>query len=202
MNIIQTIACVLLFLLVLGVFDRIAFSKEHFQVVSPPAAIPGANNMVLTDENGNLSSIQFPKGMIMMWNGSANAIPQGWAFCDGTNGTPDLRGRFILGANLTDWSTVKDPSLSVNRPDQKGGSETVALTLEQMPRHRHANVVRDIGYYGGQMASGASFSANPNRNSDFTGGTSPASGVTDAEGPGQAHNNMPPYYVLSYIMKL
>ena len=55
MNIIQTIFCVLLFLIILVILDRITFSKEHFQVVSPPAAIPGANNLVLTDENGNFT---------------------------------------------------------------------------------------------------------------------------------------------------
>lgn len=36
-----------------------------------------------------------PPGVIVAWWGSTDAIPSGWALCDGTNGTPDLRGRFI-----------------------------------------------------------------------------------------------------------
>ena len=40
----------------------------------------------------------FPSGGIIIWSGAANAIPSGWYLCDGNNGTPDLRNRFIIGA--------------------------------------------------------------------------------------------------------
>jgi len=40
----------------------------------------------------------FVTGMIIMWSGAADALPYGWALCDGTKGTPDLRDRFIVGA--------------------------------------------------------------------------------------------------------
>jgi hypothetical protein len=42
-----------------------------------------------------------PSGGIIMWSGSIAEIPAGWALCDGTNGTPDLRDRFVLGAGST-----------------------------------------------------------------------------------------------------
>ncbi len=42
-----------------------------------------------------------PRGGIIMWSGSASAVPTSWALCDGTNGTPDLRDRFILAAGST-----------------------------------------------------------------------------------------------------
>jgi Phage Tail Collar Domain len=38
-------------------------------------------------------------GMILMWSGSVNAVPSGWALCNGQNGTPNLVDRFILGAS-------------------------------------------------------------------------------------------------------
>jgi hypothetical protein len=38
-----------------------------------------------------------PKGAILMWSGAPEAIPAGWTLCDGTNGTPNLSGRFIVG---------------------------------------------------------------------------------------------------------
>eukprot|EP01043_Picozoa_sp_COSAG02_P014479 COSAG02_NODE_597_length_19775_cov_28.914312_17_plen_317_part_00 len=40
-----------------------------------------------------------PRGLISMWSGTVDAIPHGWALCDGANGTPDLRGKFVVGAN-------------------------------------------------------------------------------------------------------
>lgn len=39
-----------------------------------------------------------PKGIILLWSGSVVSIPSGWRLCDGTNSTPDLRGKFIIGA--------------------------------------------------------------------------------------------------------
>src|SRR3989338_5938906 len=39
-----------------------------------------------------------PTGVIVMWSGSVDSIPSGWSLCDGTNGTPDLRDRFVMGA--------------------------------------------------------------------------------------------------------
>lgn len=39
-----------------------------------------------------------PKGVIVMWSGEVDEIPEGWALCDGENGTPDLRGKFIRSA--------------------------------------------------------------------------------------------------------
>lgn len=38
-----------------------------------------------------------PSGVIVMWSGAANAIPNGWALCNGSNGTPDLRGGLSSG---------------------------------------------------------------------------------------------------------
>ena len=66
-----------------------------------------------------------PPGAIIMWSGSINDIPVGWALCDGRNGTPDLRNRFIVGAG---------GSYSVGNT---GGSNTVTLTTSQIPSHSH-----------------------------------------------------------------
>ncbi len=48
------------------------------------------------DTNDLMSA--FPKGMIMAWYAKAGLIPFGWVVCDGTNETPDLRGKFLMGA--------------------------------------------------------------------------------------------------------
>ena len=69
------------------------------------------------------NSSLFVTGMIMMYTGST--APSGWAICNGQNGTPDLRDRFIVGAGS---------AYSVNNT---GGANDVILTAVQMPNHAH-----------------------------------------------------------------
>ena len=66
-----------------------------------------------------------PSGIICMWSGESTAIPSGWHLCDGNEGTPDLRDRFIVGAGNT--YKVKDT----------GGEATHKLTTNEMPSHNH-----------------------------------------------------------------
>ncbi len=90
-----------------------------------------------------------PIGGIIMWAGSENAVPIGWAICNGLNNTPDLRGRFIMGS--TGGETIQmessqsgqydniysDKRTSLNQPYNKGGYASVGLTEDQMPKHTH-----------------------------------------------------------------
>lgn len=71
------------------------------------------------------SSSGVPVGTIVIWNGTADNIPSGWALCDGENGTPDLRDRFVLGAGAE------------HAVGSTGGEETHTLTKEEMPAHGH-----------------------------------------------------------------
>ncbi len=52
------------------------------------------------------------QGMILMWSGTLDNIPDGWAVCDGSNGTPDLSNRFVIG------------SAHLSPPHETGGSTT------------------------------------------------------------------------------
>jgi len=122
---------------------------------------------------------QFPAGAIVIWSGAINAIPTGWALCNGQNGTPNLVDRFVYGAG---GSRAVGPGI--------GGSETHTLTIEQIPPHHHQLVGANIGQtYSADRGS--------SRNS-----VDPTSPITTDTGGGMAHNNMPPFYVLAYIMKL
>jgi len=60
-----------------------------------------------------------PTGVITMWSGSVATIPSGWALCNGSNGTPDLRDLFIVGAGLT------------YNPDDTGGSLNTSDYVEE-----------------------------------------------------------------------
>lgn len=45
--------------------------------------------------------MRVPPGGIIIWSGAIVAIPPGFVICDGNNGTPDLRDRFVVGAGDT-----------------------------------------------------------------------------------------------------
>jgi microcystin-dependent protein len=156
---------------------------------STGVTIPG--NLSVQDLQVNGVSNLTPKGGIIAWKFSSTNIVNGvlippptWALCDGQNGTPDLKGRFILGGG-------HGTGLTSRLPDATGGAETVTLTEAQMPSHSHnyalVNAPWPPGDHGGR-------SQNVWRGAQ-TAATTPTGG-------NQPHENMPPFYVLAYIMKL
>lgn len=88
------------------------------------------------------SNVAFKKGMIMMWSGNTSNIPSGWHLCDGTNGTPDLRGRFILGAD-SEGNSAHPSTAYYYPPNTKAGDSNpvykidIELKAENLPSHRH-----------------------------------------------------------------
>ena len=85
-----------------------------------------ATTAYVTTAIGNIQA--FVTGMILIWSGAANAIPSGWVLCNGSNSTPDLRDRFVIGAGN---------SYSV---DATGGSTTISNNVthsHSTPNHSH-----------------------------------------------------------------
>ena len=147
-----------------------------------------------------------PSGTIVAYN--QNNAPPGWTLCNGSNGSPDLRGRFILG---------NGGSRGINIT---GGEENVTLGVHQMPQHNH-NVNGSTSTNGhhshnshiykgfGSDCRNCSHNFQPLRGSDGhvethgAGNHNHTFNVDSSHAGGnQAHNNMPPFYVLTYIMKL
>lgn len=150
-----------------------------------------------------------PSGGIIMWSGSVVSVPAGWFLCDGANGTPDLRNRFVVGAGST---------YAVNAT---GGADTVALTEAQMPAHGHtfSGTTNTTGAHQHNYRQGGSYTlvpssgsvtygyldGSPNNNERATSSAGDHahtfSGTTASVGSGEAHENRPPYLALAYIMK-
>jgi hypothetical protein len=106
-----------------------------------------------------------------------NEVNASWQMCDGTNGTMDLQDLFIVGAgNLYPQGAT-------------GGETTHLLVTAEIPSHLHST----SGFISG------SGSAAPQYSGGSSGGTLSGTG---SAGGGGAHNNMPPYYALSYIQRI
>ena len=126
-----------------------------------------------------------PIGCIMMWSGSISAIPKDYALCDGENGTPDLRDRFIVGAG-SEYSV-----------GDTGGEATHLLLASESGVALHSH---EFQY---TMFDGTGFSAQNGSAGTVPTGTQAYNAYTEnQEAPAQeAHENRPPYYALAYIMK-
>jgi microcystin-dependent protein len=137
-----------------------------------------------------------PKKGIIMWSGAINEIPAGWALCDGVERTlpdgskitpPDLRDRFIVGAGNINIGEI-------------GGEATHILTIAEMPSHDHGGVTGTPNGSDGAYSSSADTSSGSSYHHANV--TSSHTHNISAQGGGSAHNNLPPYYALAYIMKL
>ena len=146
---------------------------------------PSTNRLTAGSFAGDGSALtgvdSFISGMIIMWNSTVASIPTGFVLCDGNNGTPDLRGRFVVGHH---------PSNGDYDVDDTGGEESVTLTVNQIPAHTHTYVDQYVAINNGYRPWPANNNdcAARDVNSGSTGG-------------GQPHENRPPYYALCYIMK-
>jgi hypothetical protein len=192
----------------------------------------GSNDVSLTGNatiNGSLSVTGFstnalvPSGGIIMWSGSVASIPSGWVLCNGANGTPDLRDRFIVGAGNS------------YSPRASGGNNSITINPNQLPAHSHTGTTATAGdhnhtyaddfayidkfwnsqfpgsylenrqalgnYSGnGTIDNGSNTFAGRNKNTGQS-GSHTHSFTTDNTGNNQAIDIRPNYFALAYIMK-
>jgi hypothetical protein len=172
-----------------------------------------------TDDSTKIATTAFvrdiiPSGLISMWSGTIATIPSGWLLCDGTNSTPDLRNRFIIGANADDAGVAK--TNITGSPTQTGGSKDAIVVS-----HTHTGTTASNGdhfhnYPKGGASSGPrnavsidtstgevynqSTDLNPSRGTDIKGAHTHTF-TTDATGSSGTNANLPPYFALAFIMK-
>jgi hypothetical protein len=143
--------------------------------------------MAYFGDGSNLSGVSgIPTGGIIMWSGATSAIPSGWVLCDGQNSTPDLRNKFIVGANDSTGDTSY-PGVSVGAT----GGQADAI----VPNHTHPTTFDGKKYFPGGGSTSVSFGGAGGYPADVFSMSDPTNGES------VSNKNLPPYYALAYIMK-
>lgn len=157
-----------------------------------------------------------PSGAIIMWSG--NTVPSGWRLCNGLDGTPDLRNRFIRGGDLT--NNGETGGVESQSHSHSGSVQGHTLTVDEMPNHQHtgwgqkgANVW-EFGVVGPNTNFGAKGENDSNNYYYNTSGVLNHGYTYDGVVKNDAHthglvlddsavlDNKPPYYTLAFIQKI
>jgi hypothetical protein len=136
-------------------------------------------------QNAPASAPAVPTGGIILWSGSTGSVPIGWYLCDGTNGTPDLRDRFIIGAGN---------SYAVNATGGTADAVVVSHT-HSITDGGHAHTIPSYAVAG---AGGSSVGVTSGTQATSTATTGI---VINNAGVSGTNANLPPYYALAYIQK-
>jgi microcystin-dependent protein len=153
-----------------------------------------------------------PSKGIIMYNDTIANIPTGYVFCNGANSTPDLRNKFVLCPGQDDGGTYDT--------GDTGGAATHQLLESEMPSHTHVQNAhthtQDAHAHNIYCQFGADGqNRRPESGDGNYAGTGESHGAVDASvatnqnttatnqntGGGGAHNNMPPFKALVFIMK-
>jgi hypothetical protein len=167
---------------------------------------PGTSGNVLTSNGTTWASttpVVFVTGMIMLWSGSIASIPSGWALCDGTNGTPNLEDRFVVGAGNT--YAVNATGGSANAVVVSHTHTASSSSSVTDPGHNHlyyaGNGIGPPGYPTAEGDGNNIIVYSINTSTATTGVTVATSTTVNSAGSSGTNANLPPYYDLAYIMK-
>jgi hypothetical protein len=173
-----------------------------------------------TDDSTKIATTAFvrdiiPSGLISMWSGTIATIPSGWLLCNGSSGTPDLRDRFVIGANADDAGVAK--TNITGSPTQTGGSKDAivvshthsfsgttntaslsgTLVASKPPSASGIVSVTATGVAGGgdgSQSSATQYTINASHSHTV-------SGTTGSAGSSGTNANLVPYFALAFIMK-
>jgi hypothetical protein len=136
-----------------------------------------------------------PSGTIVLWSGSVASIPTGWVLCNGSNGTPDLRNRFVVGAG----STYAVAATGGSADAIVVSHNHTATSNVTDPGHTHSGNVGSTTFSPG----GGGGLISPYDNTSIGTATTGISVSTTVASTGSSgtNANLPPYYALAYIMK-
>jgi hypothetical protein len=168
----------------------------------------GASGQILVSAGGSTTPTWangFVTGMIMMWSGTIATIPTGWVLCNGSNSTPDLRNRFIIGA-FQDTSSVAYTTVT-GVDTQTGGSKDAIVVSHTHtatvtdPGHTHTVTVGNQGAVNGSVSGGGSIAVPGNNTYTTASNTTGISVSNSTTGSSGTNANLVPYFALAFIMK-
>jgi hypothetical protein len=168
----------------------------------------GASGQVLLSAGGSTTPTwgnMFIAGMIMLWSGSSATIPTGWLLCDGTNSTPDLRNRFVVGATSTYAVGATGGSANAivvshnHTATVATTSLTGTITNQYTAGDTHGGTTGVFSQSNIQV-DGDGGESRAVRNISFDGSHNHTATIS-TEGSSGTNANLPPYYALCYIMK-
>lgn len=148
-----------------------------------------------------------PSGVIVMWSGSIASVPSGWFLCNGSNSTPDLRNRFIIGAHSDDVSVAK--TTVTGSATQTGGSKDAIVvshthtgSTDSAGTHTHGFSQTLIANPANiQLAGSGAFAGGTTVTATNSAGAHVHTFTTDSAGDSGTNANLVPYFALAYIMK-
>jgi hypothetical protein len=152
-------------------------------------------------------SAAFTSGMIMMWSGTIATIPTGWVLCNGSNSTPDLRNKFVIGAH-SDSAGVAYTTVTGSNTQSGGSKDAITVSHTHTatssvtdPGHQH-NVRTYRGSAPDNFISGSFSNSQVETYNTETAVTGISVATTVASSGSSGTNaNLPPYYALAFIMK-
>ena len=177
------------------------------------------------------SDASVPSGVIVAWSGLISAIPSGFVLCNGSNGTPDLRNRFLIGASSdttvtsSTFAGITLGSVSGYSKRSGGNKDATLVSHSHTLSHTHTfsgsvtggthshtyidqYVVINNGYRPWPASNNDCAQRNVNVGGDGShshtySGTTQAgnTSTTNIQGSSSTNVNLPPYYSLAYIMK-
>jgi hypothetical protein len=175
------------------IWMQTGYSYKFVIQTSAAVTLQTLDNLYPILQTAPTATPSLPTGAIILWSGSLGSVPTGYVLCDGTNSTPDLRDRFVIGAG-SNYAVAATG----------GSADAIVVT------HTHTATVTDPGHKHTYQnyppvfytSTGGSFAgvqgATTNDTSTVTTGISVANANAGTSG---TNANLPPYYALAYIMK-
>lgn len=196
--------------------DRVNQGDDHIRLIKAAlkATFPNITGAVTASQDQLNTNFTLPIGLVLSWYGDSESVPEGFAICDGqtverTDGAgnitlPDLRNKVLIGAGGTydPLDTPGSSTVSTNTGSAGAHTHTIsggehshngavagtALTIAQLPAHKHANGVTDQN--SSVFSRGTTSAATTTPDSiDNNGASGTLEGFTETIGNGQVHNH-------------